>query len=42
MRFDAVVLEAKADAIGPLSGMEAGWTQSLNKLERHIHALGEA
>lgn len=41
MRFDAVVLEAKADAIGPLSGMEAGWTQSLSKLERHIRALGE-
>lgn len=37
MRFEAVVLQAKADAIGPLSGMEAGWTGSLNKLDRHLH-----
>lgn len=42
MRFEAVVQQAKADAAGPLSGMEAGWTGSLNKLERHIRALGEA
>lgn len=42
MRFDAVVQSAKADAIGPLSGMEAGWTQSLNKLERHIRSLRSA
>lgn len=34
--FSAEVLEAKADAIGPLSGMEAGWSQSLDKLGRHI------
>jgi len=38
MRFEAVVLQAAADAVGPLSGMEAGWTQSLDKLERHIRA----
>jgi uncharacterized protein YndB with AHSA1/START domain len=36
MRFEAVVVEARADALGPLSGMEAGWSQSLDKLERHI------
>ncbi len=42
MRFEAVVQQAKADAIGPLSGMEAGWTGSLNKLDRHIRALGKA
>lgn len=36
MRFDAVVQQATAEAVGPLSGMEAGWTQSLNKLGRHI------
>jgi uncharacterized protein YndB with AHSA1/START domain len=39
MRFAAVVQRADADAIGPLSGMEAGWTQSLDKLERHIHSV---
>ncbi len=37
MRFDARLIEARADAIGPLSGMEAGWAQSLDKLERHIN-----
>lgn len=42
MRFQAVVQAAKADAVGPLSGMEAGWTQSLNKLERHILSLRSA
>ena len=42
MRFEAVVQQAKADAVGPLSGMEAGWTGSLNKLERHIRTLWEA
>jgi len=42
MRFEAVVQQAKADAVGPLSGMEAGWTGSLNKLERHIRTLREA
>lgn len=36
MHFSAEVLEAKADAIGPLSGMEMGWSQSLDKLARHI------
>ena len=36
MRFQAVVLEAREDAVGALSGMEMGWTQSLDKLERHI------
>jgi uncharacterized protein YndB with AHSA1/START domain len=38
MRFDAVVQQATADAVGPLSGMEAGWTQSLDKLDRHIRS----
>jgi len=42
MRFQAVVQAAKADAVGPLSGMEAGWTQSLNKLERHILTVRSA
>jgi len=36
LHFSAEVLEAKADAIGPLSGMEMGWSQSLDKLGRHI------
>ena len=36
LSLDAVVIEAGEDALGPLSGMEAGWTQSLDKLERHI------
>jgi uncharacterized protein YndB with AHSA1/START domain len=36
MRFEAVVLDADVAAIGPLSGMEAGWTGSLDKLEAHL------
>jgi uncharacterized protein YndB with AHSA1/START domain len=36
MRFEAVVLDADEAAIGPLSGMEAGWTGSLDKLEAHL------
>ena len=36
MRFQAVVVEAREDAVGPLSGMETGWSQSFDKLERHI------
>ena len=36
LSLDAVVIEAGEDALGPLGGMEAGWTQSLDKLERHI------
>ena len=39
LHFSAEVLEAKADAIGPLSGMEMGWSQSLDKLGRHIGRL---
>lgn len=39
LRFQAVVIEARDDAIGPLSGMEAGWTQSLEKLAAHIRAV---
>lgn len=38
-RFSAVVLTATGTAIGPLSGMEAGWTQSLDKLERHLREV---
>jgi uncharacterized protein YndB with AHSA1/START domain len=34
--LDAVVIAAGADALGPLGGMEAGWSQTLDKLERHI------
>lgn len=39
MRFEAVVVEAREDALGPLSGMEMGWTQSLDKLEAHARAV---
>lgn len=38
LQLDAVVIEAGEDALGPLSGMEAGWTGSLDKLERHVAA----
>lgn len=37
--FNAVVIEARADAIGPLSGMEMGWSQSLDKLAAHVRAV---
>jgi len=36
MTFDAQVLTATADAVGPLGGMEIGWNQTLNKLDAHI------
>ena len=36
MRFEAVVVSAREDALGPLGGMETGWSQSFDKLERHI------
>lgn len=36
LTLDARVIEAGVDALGPLGGMEAGWSQSLDKLERHI------
>ena len=39
MHFEAVVLEARADALGPLSGMETGWAQSFDKLDRHIRSV---
>ena len=39
MRFQAVVIEARADAIGPLSGMEAGWNSGLDKLAAHVRAV---
>lgn len=42
MRFEAVVLNAEATAVAPLSGMEAGWTGSLNKLEAHLRAVTAA
>ena len=38
LQLDAVVIEAGEDALGPLSGMKAGWTGSLDKLERHVAA----
>jgi hypothetical protein len=31
-----VVLHAQESAIGPLSGMEAGWAGSLDKLDAHL------
>ena len=37
--FQAEVLEARADALGPLSGMEMGWTGSLDKLAAHVRAV---
>lgn len=40
--FSAEVLEAREDAIGPLSGMEMGWSQSLDKLAAHIRAVTAA
>lgn len=36
MRFGAVVVSAREEALGPLGGMGMGWTQSFDKLERHI------
>ena len=39
MQFEAVVIQAREDAIGPLGGMEMGWAQSFDKLERHLRAL---
>jgi uncharacterized protein YndB with AHSA1/START domain len=39
MQFEAVVVAAGADALGPLSGMEAGWSQSLDKLAAHVRAV---
>ncbi|HWQ87816.1 SRPBCC domain-containing protein [Brevundimonas sp.] len=39
LHLDAVVIEAGEDALGPLSGMEAGWTQSLDKLKAHVLAV---
>ncbi len=38
-RFSARVISATETAIGPLSGMEAGWTGTLNKLQAHVEAL---
>lgn len=42
MHFDGVVIDARADALGPLSGMKAGWTGSLDKLESHVRAVRAA
>ncbi|MFN3668070.1 MAG: SRPBCC domain-containing protein [Brevundimonas sp.] len=39
LRFEATVIAAGADALGPLSGMEAGWNGSLDKLEAHVRAV---
>ncbi|KQY96694.1 SRPBCC domain-containing protein [Brevundimonas sp. Root1423] len=41
LRFQAEVVQAREDAIGPLSGMEAGWSQSLDKLAAHVRAVTE-
>ncbi|MFN3931343.1 MAG: SRPBCC domain-containing protein [Brevundimonas sp.] len=38
LHFSAGVIAARADALGPLSGMEAGWSGSLDKLAAHIRA----
>ena len=37
--LDARVLTADESALGPLGGMEAGWSQSLDKLGAHVVAL---
>ena len=42
MRFEAVVIQAREDALTPLSGMETGWSQSLDKLAAHIRAVAAA
>ncbi|MDP3800925.1 SRPBCC domain-containing protein [Brevundimonas sp.] len=42
MRFEAVVVQAREDAIGPLSGMEMGWSQTLDKLAAHLRAVTAA
>jgi uncharacterized protein YndB with AHSA1/START domain len=39
LRFQAVVIQARDNAIGPLGGMEAGWSQSLDKLAAHLRAV---
>lgn len=39
LHFRAEVIEARADALGPLSGMEMGWSQSLDKLEAHVRTM---
>ncbi|WP_332676401.1 SRPBCC family protein [Brevundimonas sp.] len=39
LHFEAIVLEAGEDALGPLSGMEAGWNGCLDKLAAHIRAV---
>ena len=42
LHFSAEVIEARADALGPLSGMEMGWTGSLDKLAAHVRAVTAA
>jgi hypothetical protein len=42
MHFSAEVIEARADALAPLSGMEMGWTGSLDKLAAHVRAVTAA
>ena len=42
LHFSAEVIEARADALGPLSGMEMVWTGSLDKLAAHIRAVAAA
>jgi len=42
MRFEAVVIQAREDALGPLGGMETGWSQSLDKLAAHVRAVTAA
>lgn len=39
MHFNARVIEARADALGPLSGMEAGWTGSFDKLDAQVRVV---
>lgn len=39
LRLEVTVIAASADALGALSGMEAGWNGSLDKLEAHVRAV---
>lgn len=38
-RLDSTVISAADTALGPLSGMEEGWTGSFDKLEAHVLAV---
>lgn len=39
LQLEVKTITAGADALGPLTGMEAGWNGSLDKLEAHVRAV---